>query len=185
MKKIFYIISIITLLVISGCKGSGIALKSPSYSAFELWGEHPPCVYEKKDYAVITTPDSFFIYDKSQKKITKAYGIDIDKSFLPDLHSYIVLDYKKDILLINASKYHAPFTEYHYIYDIKNDQFKKIKGEIEVENEVSTQNDTEKYVEFDVGIMSSDLNTIYFISDDNEKIYPFKENFSKESFEIK
>ncbi|EHR32713.1 hypothetical protein HMPREF9709_01444 [Helcococcus kunzii ATCC 51366] len=181
MKKLFYIISIITLLAISGCKKLDIALKSPSYSAFELWGEHPPYVSEKKDYAVITTPDSFFIYDKSQKKITKAYGIDVDKSFLPGFFSSIVLDYEKDILLISAEKNFTNFTEYHYIYDIKKDEFKKIKGE----GKISKITDSEKHVEFDVGIMSSDLNTIYFISDDNEKIYPFKENFSKESFEIK
>lgn len=194
MKKIILALSIF-LFILTGCKSNEPFLTSPNYDEFGFWGTEPPYVTENEKYAVISTLNSFFIYDKNQKKITHAYGIDVDKTFLPGFYlSESLINPDNSTIILHAEKDpFLGFDDYHYVYDIEKDEFTKKTGEIDFgkSHDYDERYTPARYgyynsVRYDVGIMSYDLNTIYFISNMNgEKIYPFRDNFNKEDFEVK
>lgn len=146
-------------------------------------GEHPPQVKEKENYSIIMTQNTFFIYDKVQKKITKAYGIDIEKTFVPGYRGSLVCPEERDELFITAERPYENFSEYHYVYNVEKDSFERVEGEPDY-NTISKRSFDEAFcVQYDVDCMSSDLNTVYYISRFNgQKIYPFRNDFNKEDF---
>lgn len=178
MKKLFLFFFTLLFLTTS-CESPKIHLTSPNYEEFGFWGMEPPSVFESEDYAVITTLNSFFIYNMNAEKITTAYGIDTEKMFLPGFFIRPLFDSSSSKIILNAERDLNLFREYHLVYDIEKDKFMKEKGIGKLEN----RQDTYNYVQYDGEIMSSDLETIYFISKfTNMKIYPFKDNFNAEDF---
>ncbi len=210
MKKIFVTLFAIIVLLTSCGREDRSFLTSPSYMTYIFFGSDSTLVYEKEDYAVITMPLTFFIYDKNKKEITHAYSLDADKAFAPGYLASPVLDYKKDqVILEGRDETFADFRDFYYIYDVKNDKFSKVVGRTgyisrcdEIDSEYCLGYDYGKDLtpelescppielpenqDFYSELNDEVMKKLFFKSRfTGKRIYPFKNNFNKKDFEIK
>ncbi len=201
MKKRIISLLLILLVFLNSCGeeeeksktlSSGLCLISPSYKNINFDGAEAANVQESKKYAVIIKYDKFFVYDKLEKRITRAYGIDVSKTFNLDKETSrgdIGFDKDTNEVIITAVDNFKCFDDYHFVYNIKEDSFKRVEGP-HIDNSRGTDEPDYNTIEYEDGkgytpyYMS--LETIYFISlESGEKIYPFRNGFDKKAFEIK
>ena len=201
MKKRIISLLLILLVFLNSCGtreeksktlSSGLCLISPSYDKINFYWEAPADVKESKEYAVITTHDTFFVYDKLEKKITRAYGFDVSKTFNLDKETSrgeIVFDKDTNEVRLTAIYDFKCFDDYYFVYNIKEDSFKRIEGPY-IDNSRGIDEPDYNTIEYEDGKGNTgyfmSLETIYFTSlESGEKIYPFRNGFDKKAFEIK
>ncbi len=200
MKKRIISLLLILLVFLNSCGkeeeksktlSSGLCLISPSYRIINFDATGAVTVTESKKYAAITTRDTFFVYDKLEKRITRAYGIDVNKTFnLDSEFSGVEIFLEKDTneVIITAFYDYQSFDDYYFVYNIKEDSFKRVEGPY-INNSRGIDEPGYTNIEYEDGKGNTgyymSLETVYFTSlESGEKIYPFRNGFDKKAFEI-
>lgn len=201
MKKRIISLLLILLVFLNSCGkeeeksktlSSGLCLISPFYNNITFDATGATNVKESKEYAVIFTYNTFFVYDKLEKRITRAYGIDVSKTFNLDKETSMGdIGFEKDTneVIITAIYDFKGFDDYYFVYNIKEDSFKRVEGP-HINNSRGIDEPDYTTIEYEDGKGSTpyymSLETVYFTSlESGEKIFPFRNGFDKKAFEIK
>ncbi len=203
MKKLILFFLMILILIPACKRDDSDILCSPHFErAYYLYFDAPNYVYEQEDYSMISSYNTFFIYDKKKEKITKVYGIDTDRIFAPKYRVLPFLNYKENKVIIWAYNTEEAVEDYYYTYDVKTDKFKKEMGSYS--NSDNSPLDLEYYLDMDAelpempmkhpedpygplfDLEDDEFKKFYYISRfTGERVYPFKNNFKKADFVTK
>lgn len=211
MKKIIPFLFIITLFFFS-CTDEIAANFGPpklDYGRYFCCADFP-AIFEEEDYTIIAPRDTFFIYDKKQEKVIKAYGFNSEEVFAPNYRCLPKFDYKKEIIILEAENTEDIFRDYYFIYDIKHDKFTKKTGKFSDEisqrerdysvyeeadnlhweqeggSEQMNKEDTELIETAKEQMTDETMRYLYYVSIyTGKKVYPFRNNFNRADFGVK